>query len=260
MRLVVFCFVALAGLAQLSNAATISAVIKGSRAGGNPGEAFLNYSDQSSVGGSQGTFGTINVLGGPPDDNSVLTQFVNGSYNFGNPGNDGKIETTVRRQGYKFFSTTHAYFVPASGFVGGIRPMVVNSGYWEFTVDGIFDYEIKGQAPQISEPGPPDRGNIRTYRFEKVGGGTLAEDTVGKTATTFSGTDITSGIYRLYYDHYNFSPNLSGPAGNIIGGTNLDIAFTFKGEDNAPVPEPASIAVFSLLGLGTLASKMRRKK
>jgi hypothetical protein len=46
----------------------------------------------------------------------------------------------------------------------------------------------------------------------------------------------------------------------VIGGTNLDIVFTFDSEDNNPVPEPTSVAVFGLLGLGSAVAKWRRKK
>jgi hypothetical protein len=45
----------------------------------------------------------------------------------------------------------------------------------------------------------------------------------------------------------------------VIGGTNLNIAFTFQSEDNNPVPEPTSLAVFGLLGLGGAVAKWRRK-
>jgi hypothetical protein len=252
MRVLLGFFLALVGLIDLADGASISAVLGGNRAGGFAGEAYLNYTDQSNIGSSQGQFASV-PLAGPPDDNVVRTKFINGSFAFGTSGNDGVVETTVRRQGYNFFTTTHAYFVPSSGFVGGTKPMVVNSAYWEFTIDGIFDYEIKAQAPQIT-------GNIRPYRFEKVGSGVIVQDSTGTSATTLNGTNISSGTYRLYYDHFNFSPNTSGPGGNTIGGTNLDISFTFKGEDNTVVPEPSSVAVFGLLSISSAIAKWRRKK
>jgi len=252
MRVLLGFLLALVGLIDLADGASISAVLGGNRAGGFAGEAYLNYTDQSNIGSSQGQFASV-PLAGPPDDNVVRTKFIDGSYNFGTAGNDGVVETTVRRQGFNFFTTTHAYFVPSSGFVGGTKPMVVNSAYWEFTINGIFDYEIKAQAPQIT-------GNIRPYRFEKVGSGVLVQDNTGTSATTLNGTNISSGTYRLYYDHFNFSPNTSGPTGNIIGGTNLDISFTLKSEDNTVVPEPSSVAVFGLLGIGSAIAKWRRKK
>jgi hypothetical protein len=63
----------------------------------------------------------------------------------------------------------------------------------------------------------------------------------------------------LYYDHLNFTPDINGPTGNLIGGTNLDVFFTFKSEDNGVVPEPGSLAVFGLLGLSGALAKWRRK-
>jgi hypothetical protein len=57
----------------------------------------------------------------------------------------------------------------------------------------------------------------------------------------------------------NYTPNINGPADNLIGGTNLNIFFTFKSEDDGVVPEPGSLAVFGLLGLSGALAKWRRK-
>ncbi len=248
MRVLLGILVAFAGLIDCAAGASISAVLRGNRLGGFAGEVYLNYTDQSNFGSSQGMFAPA-PTDGPPDDNVDKIRFIHGSFSLGPPGSEAVVETTVRRHGFNFFTTTHAYFQSASGS----RPMVVNSAYWEFTIDGMFDYEIKGQAPQIN-------GNIRTYRFEKVGFAALVGDPTGTSATNLSGTNISSGTYRLYYDHFNFSPEVSGPAENTTGGTSLDISFTLKDENNSVVPEPASIAIFGLLGIGSVISGRRRKK
>lgn len=249
MRFFLFCFVAIAGLSQVASAAAISSTLYGARADGKPGEAFGFYNSGTQSGNSSGTFGTIDPQGGPPNNNQGIANFVSGSLEF-TPGNRGFISTAVRRNGYSFFSTTYAFFDPNFSATV-IDPMVQNNAYWEFAVNGIFNYNITGQAPQIS-------GNIRTYRFEKVGGSILGQDADGTAQTTRQG-QIASGVYRLYYDHRNFSPRVSGPINNSTGGTNLDIIFTFQGEDPNVVPEPASVAVFGLLALG-VAARRRLKK
>jgi len=250
MRVTVFFLVVVSGLSQIAPGAAISSVLNGARSGGKPGEIYGNYNPGTGIGTSGGTFGSIDPAGGPPDNGQVYSNFISGDREF-TPGNRGFIATTVRRQGFNFFSTTQSFFDPNfSGTV--IDPMVQNDAYWEFTVNGIFDYVISGGAPQIT-------GNIRTYRFEKVGGSVLSQDSVGTQDTTRTG-QVASGVYRLFYDHRNFSPNVSGPSGNVIGGTNLDIAFTFSSEDPSVVPEPTSIAIFSCLAIGgTLARRRSRR-
>jgi len=250
MRVFVFFLVAFSGLSQIAPGALISSVLNGARSGGKPGEIYGDYNPATGIGTSGGTFGSIDPAGGPPDNGQVYSNFISGDKEF-TPGNKGFIATTVRRQGFNFFSTTQSYFAPS--FAGTvIDPMVQNNAYWEFTVNGIFDYKITAQAPQIT-------GNIRTYRFEKVGGSVLSQYSDGTQDTTRTG-QVASGVYRLFYDHRNFSPNVSGPSGNVIGGTNLDIAFTFSSEDPSVVPEPTSVAIFSLLAIGgTLARRRSRR-
>lgn len=250
MRVFVFFLVAVSGLSQIAPGAAISSVLNGARSDGKPGEIYGNYNPATGIGTSGGTFGSIDPAGGPPDNGQVYSNFISGIKDF-TPGNSGYISTTVRRQGFNFFSTTQSYFAPI--FAGTVvNPMVQNNAYWEFTVNGIFDYTIAGQAPQIT-------GNIRTYRFEKVGGSVLSQDSVGTQNTTRTG-QVASGVYRLYYDHRNFSPNVSGPSDNVIGGTNLNIAFTFSSEDPSVVPEPSSVAIFSFLAIGgTLARRRSRR-
>lgn len=251
MRIFLVCVFAFASLSQAASAATISAVLRGDRAGGSPGEIFGFYNPATGAGTSGGTFGSINPLGGPPDDGQVYTNFITGSreFNIAEPNRVGYIATTVRRQGFKFYSTTQSFF-DQNFSAAVVDPMVQQAGYWEFSINGIFDYTINAQAPQIT-------GNVRTYRLEKVGGSILSQDAVGTAQTTRTG-QVNSGTYRLYFDHRNFSPNVSGPPGNIIGGTNLDILFTLNSEDPSVVPEPSSLAVFGLLAIAG-AVRHRRK-
>lgn len=234
------------GLAQLASAATISAVIRPNLGlTPSPGQAFMN-------GNSQGYFGTYDAT--PVPDNNNVYVFLNGSgayaFDYG-AGKTGVVETFGRRNNLSFYSTTYAYY---GGFLsastGSDTYNVVNGGYWEFTVDGNFDFAIDAKTPAIA-------GNVRTYRFEKVGGSTLASDSVGTSATNPSGT-IDSGTYRLYFNHSNSTPGVAGPTGNVNGGTNLDIVFTQS--SGGAVPEPTSVAVFGLLSIGGALAKWRRKK
>jgi hypothetical protein len=193
----------------------ISAVLVGNLSGTTPGEAFISYNAATDLGTSLATFGTINPIGGPEDNNEIYIDFAVGSHDFGG-GYLGRISSSVRRNGTQFFMTTHAYYTGINASL--VEPMVENSAYWEFAVQGTYNYSISGQAPQISS-------NVRTYQFERVGDAVLSEDTVGIGASSFSG-QVTTGTYRLTYRHKNFSPNASGPTGNEIGGTNLNISFT----------------------------------
>jgi hypothetical protein len=232
------------GLAQLASAATISAIIRpnlGSTP--SPGEAFKN-------GNSQGYFGTFDAT--PVPDNNNVYVFLNGTGGFSyGDGKTAKVETFGRRNNLSFFSTTYAYFQGfLSASTGSDTYKVVNGGYWEFTVDGNFDFAIDAKVPVIS-------GNVRTYSFEKVGGSTLASDSVGTSATSPFGT-IGTGTYRLYFNHSNSTPGVDGPPANLNGGTNLDIVFTQS--SGGAVPEPTSVAVFGLLSIGGALAKWRRKK
>jgi len=237
------------GLAQLASAATISAVIRpdlGSTP--SPGQAFKD-------GASQGYFGTFDAAVVP--DNNKVYIFLDGTGVNALTYSGGKkavVETYGRRDKLDFFTTTYAYY---EGFLSASTPgetyNVVNGGYWEFTVDGNFDFAIDAKTPVIA-------GNVRTYSFETVGGSTLASDSVGTSATTRTGT-IGTGIYRLYFEHSNSTPGVNGPSSpppaNLGGGTNLDISFSVSG---GAVPEPTSVAVFGLLSVGGALAKWRRKK
>lgn len=247
MKTVILCLSALLGLSHVAHSASISAIMGGGLTGGAPGQTYAVYNpaNQSGIAGS--VFGTVNAAQ-VPNDNGVYTGWMAGEFDYGTK--KAFVSTTVRRSGTAFFTTTQAWF--DQSFIGAVDPMVQLKGFWEFTVQGNYSYTIDGQATQIT-------GAVRKYEFVKVGGSTLSQDTVGTGATTLTGT-VSSGTYRLIFDHRNFSPNVNGPSGNVIGGTNLNIAFTFQSEDNSPVPEPTSVAVFGLLGLGGAIAKWRRKK
>jgi hypothetical protein len=125
-------------------------------------------------------------------------------------------------------------------------------------VDGNYDWEITAQEPQFT-------GARRTFSFEKVvGAGTsvLASDSVGSAAQIEAGS-LSSGTYRLFYTHTNdnYAGTLVDAGQNPNGSTNLNIYFTFQSEDSSgAVPEPTSVAVFGLLGIGGAVAKWRRKK
>ena len=248
MKTVILCLSALLGLSHVAHCASISAIVGGGLTGGKPGQFLSNYNPADQTGIQGAIFGMEN-LNPIPDDNGVYVDYMNGQ-SLVTTDKKVFVSTTVRRNGTSFFTTTQSWF--DASFGGVVLPMVQLKGFWEFTVQGNYSYKIKGQAPQIA-------GAVRKYEFVKVGGSTLSQDSVGTAATELTGT-VSSGTYRLIFDHRNFSPNVDGPTGNVIGGTNLDIAFTFDSEDNNPVPEPTSVAVFGLLGLGGAIAKWRRKK
>jgi hypothetical protein len=248
MKTVILCLSALLGLSHVAHSASISAILGGGLAGGAPGQTYGNYVPATQTGSPGPAFGTVDA-NPVPNDNGVYTGWMVGEYDF-NGTKKGYVSTTVRRSGTAFFTTTQSWF--DQNFSGVIAPMVQLKGFWEFTVQGNYSYTIAGQAPQIT-------GAVRKYEFVKVGGSVLSQDSVGTEETTRTGT-VSSGTYRLIFDHRNFTPTASGPTGNVIGGTNLNIAFTFQSEDNNPVPEPTSLAVFGLLGLGGAVAKWRRKK
>jgi hypothetical protein len=248
MKIVILCLSALLGLSHVAHSASISAILGGGLAGGAPGQTYGNYVPATQTGSPGPVFGTVNA-NPVPNDNGVYTGWMVGEYDF-NGTKKGYVSTTVRRSGTAFFTTTQSWF--DQNFSGVIGPMVQLKGFWEFTVRGNYSYTIAGQAPQIT-------GAVRKYEFVKVGGSVLSQDSVGTEETTRTGT-VSSGTYRLIFDHRNFTPTASGPTGNVIGGTNLNIAFTFQSEDNNPVPEPTSLAVFGLLGLGGAVAKWRRRK
>jgi hypothetical protein len=155
--------------------------------------------------------------------------------------------------------TTYSYFkVTDPGAVtAGVKYGVANVGYWEFQVVGNYGWSLAAQAPQFT-------GARRYYVFQKVGETLpLALDGFGSGATSPSGT-LGTGTYRLSYRHELDFPSvgsLVNPTQNPNGSTNLNIFFTFQSEDpSGVVPEPTSLAVFGLLGIGGAVAKWRRKK
>jgi hypothetical protein len=247
MKTVILCLSALLGLSHVAHCASISAIMGGGLTGGKPGQTYADYDPVAQSGIPGPVFGDV-TAGQVPNDNFGYGGWMTGEFDYGTK--KAFVSTTVRRNDTSFFTTTQSWF--DQSFAGAVDPMVQLNGFWEFTVQGNYSYTITGQAPQIA-------GAVRKYEFVKVGGGVLKQDSVGTAASAFSGT-LSSGTYRLIFDHRNFTPAASGPGGNVIGGTNLDIVFTFDSEDNNPVPEPTSVAVFGLLGLGSAVAKWRRKK
>ncbi|MFM8188540.1 MAG: PEP-CTERM sorting domain-containing protein, partial [Pirellula sp.] len=112
----------------------------------------------------------------------------------------------------------------------------------------------------------------RTFRFVKVNGGVesapIVINSLGTGSTNPSGTNLTSGTYRLWYEHYDpkiRNSNVVPPDTTLkVNSTNLDIRFDLVSEDGGGgtgvVPEPSSVAVFGLLGIGSAIAKWRRKK
>jgi len=243
-RLLVGFLVCVCYLGQVAPAATISAVVNPNITVSSvtkPGQGFVN---------STGTlFGTVaNVgsgVGVVPNDNGIYDIIPNAVQNLATSTN-GVIRTTARRNdvgsNVSFFTTTYAHFSITGVNTAGDLFSVTNSAYWEFTVNGIYNYSITDDTVHLG---------TRTFSFEKVGVGAL-----GLTGT------VSSGTYRLTYDHTNTDRNAVGPSGNVEGGTNLNIAFTYQSEDNqgGVVPEPSSVAVFGCLGLMSVVGKWRRGK
>ena len=249
MRVILLCLVMVGGLSQLTPAATISSVLKLNSGSTNPGLA--------QAGPSVEPFGTIVDAGVPPTNGPVValipeaSVFLDGTKT-AHVKADARRADPINTQNVEVYLTTYAYFnqVPTAGAF-----RVTNSAHWEFQVNGNYGWEIKAQAPQFT-------GARRTFSFEKVGGPVLASDSVGSAAKIEAGT-LSSGTYRLFYTHTNgdFSGSLVNADQNPNGSTNLDIFFTFQSEDSSGVvPEPTSVAVFGLLGIGGAVAKWRRKK
>ena len=249
MRVVFLCLVMFGGLCQLAPAASISAVLNLNSGSTNPGLAEAGPSVQS--------FGTIVGAGVPPTNGGVVvlipeaSVFVDGTKT-AHVKADARRADPIGTKNVEIYLTTYAYFTGVTT-VGDYR--VTNSAHWEFQVNGNYDWEITAQEPQFT-------GARRTFTFEKVGGSVLASDNVGSAAMNPTGS-LSSGTYRLSYTHTNgdFSGSLVNAGQNPNGSTNLDIVFTFQSEDSSgAVPEPTSVAVFGLLGIGGVVAKWRRKK
>jgi hypothetical protein len=239
----------LGGLSQLAPAATISSVLKLNSGASNPGLATDGVVVQN--------FGAITGTGVPPSNGGVVGLIPGASVSLDGTKTahvkaDARRADPINTQNVEVYLTTYAYFnqVPTAGAY-----RVTNSAHWEFEVNGNYAWRIEAQAPQFT-------GARRTFSFEKVGGPVLASDSVGSGAKIEAGT-LSSGTYRLFYTHTNgdFDGSLVSAGQNPNGSTNLDIYFTFQSEDSSgAVPEPTSLAVFGLLGIGGAVAKWRRKK
>ncbi len=252
MRVMFLCLVMLGGLSQLAPAASISAVLNHSGAS-NPGKATYSGTEQN--------FGTIVNVGsgvGVPPVNGGVVGLIPEAFVPLDGLKTAHVKADARRadpigtQNVEIYLTTYSYFTGVTT-AGDYR--VTNSAHWDFQVNGNYGWSISAQAPQFT-------GARRTFTFEKVGVSVLASDNVGSAAMNPTGS-LSSGTYRLSYTHTNgdFSGSLVNAGQNPNGSTNLDIVFTFQSEDSpGAVPEPTSVAVFGLLGIGGAVAKWRRKK
>ena len=261
MRAVLLALVVLGGLSELASAATISAVLKPSfvDSSSNPFPGKITTSSPS--GTTVSYFGSI-ATWTPPDYAILLntTQDVGSSR--------AVIRTDVSRQDVspsgttKFLLTSYSEFYIPDGTALADTVSVQNSAYWEFTVNGIYNWSIADQ-----DPGHAGLTlNRRTFEFVKVNGNTEtlvsanSFNSTGAGTVNPSGVNLSSGIYRLRYNH--FDPAVKVLGSPIVNSINLDISFAFQSEDagGGAVPEPTSVAVFGLLGLGGAVAKWRRKK
>ena len=248
MRVILLCMAVLGGLSQFASAATISAVLKLNDGSSNPGLASDGLVVQN--------FGAISGTGVPPSNGGVISIIPEVSVLLDGT-KKAHVKTDASRadlsnQDVKVYLTTYSYFTAVTT-AGDYR--VTNSAHWEFQVVGNYGWSIEAQEPQFS-------GARRTFSFEKVGGSVLASDSVGSAAMNPTGS-LGSGTYRLFYTHTNgdHPGSLVNAGPNPNGSTNLDIFFTFQSEDpSGVVPEPTSLAVFGLLGIGGAVAKWRRKK
>ena len=258
MRAVFLALVVLGGLSEIATAASISAVLKPSFVDSNSKPFPGKITTSNNPGTTDRYFGSI-APWTPPDFAIPLntTQDVG----------SGKavIRTDVSQTGSpsgttKFFLTSYSQFYTPGGIALADTISVRNSAYWEFTVNGIYGWSIDDQDPEHN--GHTD--NTRTFEFVKVNGNTetlvsaSSLNSTGKGIVNPSGVNLSSGIYRLRYNH--FDTEVKALETSPVNSVNLDITFTFQSEDNNPVPEPTSVAVFGLLGLGGAVAKWRRKK
>ena len=279
LRILSFCSVALLGLSQLASAASISAVLMPAYTALGSGGSDVTGLITRTADGSTSNFyeGTIDPYTTAPALQRVA--FVNLNLD----GGVALVRTDVSRQENvgatgrtRIALTTYANYYAGSGgtSTGGavISYVVNNKGFWEFTLDGNYTWSIEDTDPATR--GLPNN-NFRTYNFVKVQGATetsLAANTTGKGSLSPSGgtTEIGSGVYRLYYHHYDSNIYSNAPANPpspdpLVNSVDLNIFFTLKSENGGGggtgvVPEPASMAVFGLLGVGSVVAKWRRKK
>lgn len=267
LRWMMFGCVALLGFSEVASAATISAVLKAGYANDLTGKIERTVDSVTTV-YNEGPIGTWNQT-----PNQIVTVVgVNKLLD----GGEALVRTDVNlnRNGpevtYKLTSYAAMYTpggnpisVPSGSganiSTSAVSYLVNNKAFWEFELDGNYDWRIRDTSPnaQITT-------NRRTYDFVKVVGGN--EDSI---YTNADGTgaynprgqaEIGSGTYRLHFHH--FDSGLLRLNTNDVNSVDLDITFTLKSEDNnnGVVPEPSSVAVFGLLSLGGAVVKWRRKK
>lgn len=256
MRVILLCLVMLGGLSQLAPAASISAVLNLNSGASHPGQASFGVDVQNF-----GEIGPIYV--GVPPTNGGVVGLIPDAFVSLDANTKAHVRADARRvdptstQNVQIYLTTYAYFqfVDPNAVTLGSDYVVTNTAYWEFQVNGNYSWSISDQTPQFT-------GAKRTFSFETDGGSVLASDSIGNGGTNPNGT-LGSGTYRLFYTHTNndYAGSLLDPAENPNGSTNLNIFFTFQSEDSSGVvPEPTSVAVFGLLGIGGAVAKWRRKK
>jgi hypothetical protein len=257
MRAIFLALVVMGGLSELATAATISAVLKPSFVDSNSNPFPGKITTSNNSGTTDTYFGSI-APWTPPN----FTILLNTTQDVGS----GKavIRTDVSQNGSPsgtttFLLTSYSEFFTPGGTALADIISVRNSAYWEFTVNGIYNWNIADQNPEHLL-----MGNTRTFEFVKVNGNTetlVSANSFNSTGTGTvnpTGVNLSSGIYRLRYNH--FDPVLKVLNTPSVNSINLDITFTFQSEDNNAVPEPTSVAVFGLLGLGGAVAKWRRKK
>lgn len=256
-----------ASMAQVACAATISAVLKPGYTD-NSSNGFAGKVVEATIGSpAESFFGTLKNWSPPAYDILVeLDQPL--------ASGKGTVRTDVSQIGtlaannfVRYNLTTYSQLYTPGAVAPGTPTSVYNSAYWEITINGVFNWQIFDQDPQLRDPSNSDLNlNTRTFRFVKVVGGVesspIASNLVGTGSLNPSGTNLTSGTYRLWYEHYDPKVRNSNDFPLKENSTNLDIRFDLVSEDGGAgvVPEPSSVAVFGLLGIGSAIAKWRRKK
>ena len=250
----------LGGLVQFASAATISGVLlPGYESGGN---GFAGKIVEATIPNATDTYFGPVATWSPP----TLTTVTNATQEL--TVGKGIVRTDVSQTGtlgannfVRYNLTSYSQFYTPGGGAVSTPTTVYNSAYWEFTLNGIYNWQIFDQDPGHSG----FDNNTRTFEFVKVVNGVetlIVNNTLGTGSANPSGTSINSGIYRLRYVHYD--PGIKNANDNPLlqNSTNLDIRFDFVSEDGGSgvVPEPSSVAVFGLLGVGSAIARWRRKK
>jgi len=263
MRIAFVFMVAIAGLCQLASGATISATFNAGFLIPNPPTYSGNYPGKLSdlgLGSPDIYFGSVQSYN---DASAAIQTPVSDSRVVVAGDDEFRIRTDVRREqtsATKFYLTSYATHNLRTG--AATAGKVFNSGFWEFTINGVYNWRIEAQ-------GTVGAVESRPYSFVKVVGG-VDQSIFSSNGTNDTFQDgvvsLTSGVYRLYYQHsdsdiYTWSAPPAPSPNTAVNSRNLDIRFSFVSEDNSGVvPEPSSVAVFGVLGLGSFLAKCRRKK